>query len=59
MPDNIHRGPVRNNGGGHWNHSFCFGNCSHPRPAAPFYTGKLGDAINATFGSFADFQVQV
>src|SRR5664279_1864008 len=53
VPDNI-RGPVRNNGGGHWNHSFFWKLMAPKAGGAP--TGKLGDAINATFGSFADFQ---
>lgn len=39
---------VRNNGGGHWNHSFFWellsGTASQP-------SGKLADAINETFGS--------
>ena len=39
---------VRNNGGGHWNHSFFWeilgSNASEP-------AGKLADAINQTFGS--------
>lgn len=39
---------VRNNGGGHWNHSF-FWEILTPTPAAP--SGKLADAINSTFGS--------
>jgi len=55
VPDAV-RGAVRNNGGGHWNHSF-FWKLMGPRAGgAP--TGKLGDAINATFGSFADFQAK-
>lgn len=39
---------VRNNGGGHWNHSF-FWEILTPTPTAP--SGKLADAINSTFGS--------
>ncbi|MFD2919964.1 superoxide dismutase [Terrimonas rubra] len=39
---------VRNNGGGHWNHSF-FWEILTPNSAAP--SGKLADAINSTFGS--------
>ena len=54
-PDAI-RGPVRNNGGGHWNHSFFWKILAPKAGGAP--TGKLGDAINATFGSFADFQAK-
>ncbi len=55
VPDNI-RGPVRNNGGGHWNHSFFWKILSPKGGGAP--TGKLGDAINSAFGSFADFQAK-
>jgi Fe-Mn family superoxide dismutase len=55
VPDNI-RVAVRNNGGGHWNHSF-FWKLMAPRAGgAP--TGKLADAIHAAFGSFADFQAK-
>ncbi|MGH7975197.1 MAG: superoxide dismutase [Limisphaerales bacterium] len=54
-PENI-RGPVRNNGGGHWNHSFFWKILAPKAGGAP--SGKLGDAINSTFGSFADFQVK-
>ena len=44
---------VRNNGGGHWNHSFFWEILSNSggKPS-----GKLGDAINSTFGSFEAFQ---
>ena len=55
VPDNI-RGPVRNNGGGHWNHSFFWRILGPKAGGAP--TGKLADAINSTFGSFADFQAK-
>jgi Fe-Mn family superoxide dismutase len=55
VPDNI-RGPVRNNGGGHWNHSFFWKILSPKGGGAP--SGKLGDAINSAFGSFADFQAK-
>jgi Fe-Mn family superoxide dismutase len=55
VPDNI-RGPVRNNGGGHWNHSFFWKILSPRAGGAP--SGKLGDAIKTTFGSFADFQAK-
>ena len=55
VPDAI-RGPVRNNGGGHWNHSL-FWKLMAPRAGgAP--AGALGDAINAAFGNFADFQAK-
>src|SRR5271156_6676333 len=55
VPDAI-RGPVRNNGGGHWNHSFFWKILAPKAGGAP--ADKLGDAINGTFGSFADFQAK-
>jgi Fe-Mn family superoxide dismutase len=55
VPENI-RGPVRNNGGGHANHSFFWKILAPKAGGAP--TGKLGDAINGAFGSFADFQAK-
>ncbi|NLR61824.1 superoxide dismutase [Chitinophaga polysaccharea] len=45
---------VRNNGGGHWNHSFFWTSLAPNAGGAP--TGKLADAINSTFGSFEAFQ---
>jgi len=48
------QGPVRNNGGGHFNHTL-FWNIMGPNAGgAP--TGALGDAINAAFGSFDAFK---
>ena len=55
VPDAI-RGPVRNNGGGHWNHTFFWNILSPKGGGAP--TGDLAAAINASFGSFADFQAK-
>jgi Fe-Mn family superoxide dismutase len=55
LPDNI-RGAVRNNGGGHWNHSFFWKILAPKAGGAP--AGKLGNAINSAFGSFADFQMK-
>jgi Fe-Mn family superoxide dismutase len=55
VPDNI-RGPVRNNGGGHWNHSFFWTILAPHAGGAPI--GPLADAISAAFGSFADFQAK-
>jgi Fe-Mn family superoxide dismutase len=49
-------GPVRNNGGGHWNHTFFWESLSPKGGGAP--SGKLGDAINAAFGSFDDFKTK-
>ena len=55
VPENI-RTAVRNNGGGHANHSM-FWKLMAPRAGgAP--AGKLADAIKAAFGSFADFQAK-
>ena len=47
---------VRNNGGGHWNHSFFWEILS---ANAPKPSGKLADAINATFGSLEALQEKV
>ena len=55
VPENI-RGPVRNNGGGHWNHSFFWKLMAPKAGGTP--SGKLADAINAAFGSFAEFQAK-
>ncbi|WP_373020124.1 superoxide dismutase [Thiomicrorhabdus sp.] len=41
---------VRNNGGGHWNHSFFWEVMTGDSMGAP--TGALADDINATFGGF-------
>ncbi len=41
---------VRNNGGGHWNHSFFWESLSPTGGGNP--TGKLADAITESFGSF-------
>ena len=46
--------PVRNNGGGHWNHSFFWKSLSANGGGEP--TGELGKAITAKFGSFAAFK---
>ena len=50
------RGAVRNNGGGHANHSLFWSVLSADGGGEP--TGALGDAIKATFGSFDDFKSQ-
>jgi Fe-Mn family superoxide dismutase len=53
VPEGI-RAAVRNNGGGHFNHSL-FWNIMGPNAGgAP--TGELGDAITAAFGSFDAFK---
>ena len=48
--------PVRNNGGGHWNHSFFWESLSATGGGAP--SGKLADAINNAFGSFDEFKTK-
>lgn len=48
---------VRNNGGGHWNHSFFWQILSPNVGGAP--SGKLADAINETFGSLEALQEKV
>ena len=45
---------VRNNGGGHWNHTFFWESLGANKGGAP--TGKLADAINEAFGSFDAFK---
>ena len=45
---------VRNNGGGHWNHSFFWQILSPGAGGAP--SGKIAEAINSTFGSFDAFK---
>jgi superoxide dismutase, Fe-Mn family len=45
---------VRNNGGGHWNHTFFWNILKKNEGAAP--SGALGDAINTAFGSFDKFK---
>ncbi len=47
---------VRNNGGGHWNHSF-FWELLSAKGGKP--SGKLADAINSTFGSLEALQEKV
>lgn len=48
--------PVRNNGGGHWNHSFFWESLSPNGSGSP--SGKLADAINEAFGSFDEFKTK-
>mgnify|MGYP003478258191 FL=1 len=45
---------VRNNGGGHWNHSFFWESLKPGAGGAP--TGKIAEAINAAFGSLDTFK---
>ncbi len=53
VPENI-RNVVRNNGGGHANHSFFWRIIGPKAGGQP--TGKLASDINAAFGGFAEFQ---
>jgi superoxide dismutase, Fe-Mn family len=48
------RGAVKNNGGGHYNHSLFWESMSPTGGGAP--AGELAGAIDAAFGSFTDFQ---
>jgi Fe-Mn family superoxide dismutase len=56
VPENI-RGAVRNNGGGHWNHSMFWKIMKKGGGGEP--SGALGDAIKSAFGSFADFKTKL
>ncbi|MFI5237040.1 MAG: superoxide dismutase [Ignavibacteriales bacterium] len=47
---------VRNNGGGHWNHSLFWTLMKNGGGGEP--TGALADAIKSSFGSFAEFKTQ-
>lgn len=49
-------GPVRNNGGGHWNHTFFWSIMGPNGGGVP--TGALAEAINNTFGSFEEFKTK-
>ncbi len=53
VPENI-RGPVRNNAGGHVNHTLFWKLMAPKAGGTP--TGKLAEDINATFGSFDTFK---
>jgi superoxide dismutase, Fe-Mn family len=51
------RTAVRNNGGGHYNHTLFWESMSPDGGGAP--SGELAQAIDAAFGSFADFQAKL
>ena len=53
VPDKI-KAAVRNNGGGHYNHSLFWQWMSPTGGGEP--SGKVAEAINAKFGSFAKFK---
>lgn len=54
MKNHSDNGAVRNNGGGHWNHSLFWTIMSPNGGGEP--SGALADAINATCGSFEGFK---
>ena len=56
IPENI-RTPVRNNGGGHANHTMFWEIMAKGAGGQP--SGPLADAIKNTFGDFAKFQQQL
>ncbi|MDQ6690411.1 MAG: superoxide dismutase [Gemmatimonadota bacterium] len=55
LPEAV-RTPIRNNGGGHWNHSMFWQTMAPKAGGEP--GGKLGQAIKTTFGDFAKFREQ-
>ena len=55
VPESV-RTAVRNNGGGHWNHSLFWQVMAPNAGGEP--TGKVGDAIRSAFGDFAKFREQ-
>ncbi len=56
MANHSDNGAVRNNGGGHWNHSLFWTIMSPNGGGNP--TGAIADAINADLGSFDEFKNQ-
>jgi Fe-Mn family superoxide dismutase len=55
IPENI-RNAVRNNAGGHWNHSLFWTQMKKGGGGQP--QGDLGSAITSTFGSFDEFKTK-
>jgi Fe-Mn family superoxide dismutase len=55
LPEAV-RTPIRNNGGGHWNHSMFWQIMSANAGGEP--AGNLGSAIKSAFGDFAKFREQ-
>ncbi len=51
------QGPVRNNAGGHYNHTLFWESMGPGKGGEP--SGALADAIASTFGSFSDFQAKI
>jgi Fe-Mn family superoxide dismutase len=56
VPD-VKRTAVKNNGGGHYNHTMFWENMSPNGGGGP--SGELASAIDSAFGSFSDFQAKV
>ncbi len=52
--ENADNGAIRNNGGGYYNHNLFWTVMSPNGGGEP--SGELADAINAAYGSFADFK---
>jgi len=55
VPETV-RTAVRNNGGGHWNHSMFWELMAPSKGGEP--KGKIGDAIKSSFGDFSKFKEQ-
>ena len=55
VPESV-RAAVRNNGGGHWNHTMFWEIMSAGKGGEP--AGKLADAIKGAFGDFSKFKEQ-
>jgi Fe-Mn family superoxide dismutase len=55
VPETV-RTAVRNNGGGHWNHSMFWELMGAQKGGEP--KGRIGDAIKSSFGDFAKFKEQ-
>jgi Fe-Mn family superoxide dismutase len=58
LPEAV-RGPIRNNGGGHWNHALFWQlMAAQGAPAGGEPTGAVGEAIRSSFGDVAKFRDQ-
>jgi Fe-Mn family superoxide dismutase len=55
VPDAV-RGAVRNNGGGHWNHSFFWKIMAPNAGGAP--SGPIAAAIESAFGNYEEFKAK-
>jgi len=56
LPEDV-RGPIRNNGGGYYNHNLYFSTMAPGKGGKP--TGALAAKIDATFGSFEEFVAKI